>query len=361
MTLRPLRVLLVEDSEDDARMLVRELRRGGYEASWRRVDTAVDLDAALEESWDVILSDYSIPGFGATQAFAAVRSRGLDVPFILVSGTIGEEAAVEAMRSGVHDFVLKDRLARLAPAIGRELTEAAHRADLRRAQSALLRAEKLRALGQMAAGIAHDFKNLLNPLGLHVEVLERALRRAGVERPDVIGTMRDIIRHGVETIDRLRTFSRLEPELIAAYIDVAALAREAIELVRPRLAERDGLALADTIGSTELVRGHASDVVAAIVNLLVNAIEACGPHGRISVRAGSDEGAVWVEVGDNGSGMTADVQARVFEPFFSTKGPQGTGLGLANVFATMQRHGGDIVVDSAPGRGARFTLRFPTK
>jgi signal transduction histidine kinase len=360
MALRPLRVLLVEDSEDDAQIIVRALRHGGFAPEWRRVDDAAGMSAVLGEPWDVILSDYSIPGFGAMQAYALVCERGLDIPFILVSGTVGEEVAVEAMRAGIHDFVLKDRLARLAPAISRELAEASNRSDLRRAEAALMRAEKLRALGQMAAGIAHDFKNLLNPLVLHVEVVDRALRKAGADRPDSIGVMRDIIRRGVETIDRLRTFSRLQPEAIAEYIDPAALAREAIELVRPRLGDHPGVTVIDEVEATGLVRGHATDVIGAIVNLLVNAIEACGERGTITVRAGDDDGGgAWVEVGDNGPGMTAEVQARVFEPFFSTKGAQGTGLGLANVFATVQRHGGEINVESALGRGARFTVRLP--
>jgi signal transduction histidine kinase len=359
MAQRPLRVLLVEDSEDDAQIVVRALRTGGFAPDWQRVDDADGMERALGEPWDVILSDYSIPGFGAMQAFAAVRARGLDIPFILVSGTVGEEVAVEAMRAGIHDFVLKDRLARLAPAISRELAESSNRSDLRRAEAALLRAEKLRALGQMAAGIAHDFKNLLNPLGLHVEVVDRALRKAGAERPDAIGVMRDIIRRGVETIDRLRTFSRLEPEAIAEYIDPAALAREAVELVRPRLGDHPGVTIVDEIEPTGLVRGHGADVIGAIVNLLANAIEACGVRGTITVRTGTGETGAWIVVEDDGPGMTAEVQARVFEPFFSTKGAQGTGLGLANVFATVQRHGAEIQVDSAPGRGARFTLRFP--
>jgi signal transduction histidine kinase len=356
---QPLRVLLVEDSEDDATVVLRELRRGGFDPRWRRVDDAAGLTAALDEPWDVILCDFSMPGFGGMQAFGVVRDRGLDVPFILVSGTVGEEAAVEAMRAGVADFVLKDRLARLTPAIRREMAEAVHRADLRRAEAALLRTEKLRALGQMATGIAHDFKNLLNPLGLHLEIVERALRKAGAERHESIAVMRDIIRRGVEVIDRLRTFSRLDPEPVAEHLDLAAAARDAIELVRPRLGELPGITLVDELGDTGTVRGHAADAVAAIVNLLINAADACGDRGTIAVRTGGDDRAAWVEVVDDGPGMTPEVEARVFEPFFSTKGEHGTGLGLANVFATVRRHDGDVHLHTAPGRGARFTLTFP--
>jgi signal transduction histidine kinase len=351
------RILFVDDSEDDVLVVGRELRRGGIAFESRRVDAAADLRAALDEPWDVVLCDYSMPGFGAMEAFAIIRERAPDVPFIIVSGTIGEERAVEAMRAGVGDFVLKDRLARLVPAIHREIADARRRADLRRAEAALLRNEKLRALGQMSTGIAHDLKNLLNPLGLHVEIVDRALKKAGAERPDAITAIRDIIRRGVETIDRLRTFSRLEPEPFADRVDVAAVAREAIELARPRFS--GALVLHDEVADAGTVRGHGSEVVAALVNLIVNAADACGERGTVTVRTGCDDSAAWVEVADDGPGMPPEVEARVFEPFFSTKGESGTGLGLANVFATMLRHGGEVRLDTAPGRGARFVLRFP--
>jgi len=108
-----------------------------------------------------------------------------------------------------------------------------------------------------------------------------------------------------------------------------------------------------------VVRGHGNEVVGALVNLIVNAADACGERGTVTVRTGRDDGAAWIEVADDGPGMSPEVEARVFEPFFSTKGEQGTGLGLANVFATVQRHGGDVTLVTAPGRGAAFTLSFP--
>src|SRR5262245_39130596 len=99
-----LRVLLIEDSEDDAELLVRELRRGGHDPKWKRVDTREALEAALtEERWDAVFADYSMPRFSAPEAFAVVKARGIDVPFIIVSGTVGEESAVAAMKRGVHD------------------------------------------------------------------------------------------------------------------------------------------------------------------------------------------------------------------------------------------------------------------
>jgi signal transduction histidine kinase len=356
---RPLRVLFVEDSEDDFRILRRELTRGGFALEHRRVEDAAGLAAALDEPWDVVLCDYSLPGFGAMQAFALVQARGLDLPFLIVSGTIGEERAVEAMRAGVHDFILKDRLTRLPAAVEREVKEAASRAARRRAEEALLRTEKLRSLGQMATGIAHDLKNLLNPLGLHLELVDRALRKAQLEPPVAIETMREILRRGVETIDRLRAFGRVDPEPIAETLDLAHATREAIALVRPRLGERPELILREELAEVGTIHARGSEVIGAIVNLIVNAVDACGTRGTITVEVGDGPDGPWVAVADDGPGMTPEVAARVFEPFFSTKGEEGTGLGLANVFATMRRHGGDVLLTTAPARGARFTLRFP--
>ncbi len=135
----PVRVLIVEDSEDDTLLLLRELRRGGYEPVYDRVYTAAGMEAALDDKeWDLVICDHSMPAFDSSAALEILRrSKGLDVPFILVSGRIGEEAAVAAMKSGASDYVMKENLARLGPAIERELREAEERRERRRAQGAL--------------------------------------------------------------------------------------------------------------------------------------------------------------------------------------------------------------------------------
>ena len=138
----PLRLLLVEDSENDALLLVRELTRAGFEPVVERVETAVAMQAALDrQGWDIVLGDYSMPQFGGAAALALLRERGLDVPFIIVSGTIGEERAVAAMKAGASDYVPKDKLKRLVPVVERELREAAGRRERRRAEAALREAE----------------------------------------------------------------------------------------------------------------------------------------------------------------------------------------------------------------------------
>ncbi len=131
----PLRILIVEDSENDALLLLRELRRGGYKPDNERVDTAADMEAALEKrDWDLVISDHSMPSFSSSAALEILQRKGLDLPFIIVSGQIGEDAAVAAMKAGAHDYIMKDNLARLNTAIERELREAEVRRERRQAE-----------------------------------------------------------------------------------------------------------------------------------------------------------------------------------------------------------------------------------
>ena len=139
---KPLRVLIVEDSEDDARLLLRALEHQGYGPVSERVESAEAMAAALDKgTWEVVLCDYSMPGFSAAVALSLLQKAGLDLPFIVVSGTIGEEQAVEMMKAGVHDYILKDNLTRLVPAIERELEEAENRRQRKRAEEAVRKSE----------------------------------------------------------------------------------------------------------------------------------------------------------------------------------------------------------------------------
>ncbi len=134
----PLRLLLVEDSETDAALVLLHLTRGGFDPRITRVETAADFQAALQAGgWDLVIADYNLPAFSGFEALALFQRSGLDLPFLLVSGTVGEEVAVQAMRNGARDYLLKDHLTRLAPAVIRELREARLRADRRAADAAL--------------------------------------------------------------------------------------------------------------------------------------------------------------------------------------------------------------------------------
>jgi len=196
-TRRRLRVLLVEDSQPDALLLTRALERGGFEPITKRVDTAEDLEEALgEQEWDVILCDHAMPHFSAPEALEMVQNHELDVPFVIVSGYIEEETAVAAMKAGAHDYIMKDRLARLVPVVERELREAEVRRARRKSEAELLRAHEelelrverrtadLRAANLKLENVIEERKRLENEL---LEIAENERRRIGFDLHDDLG------------------------------------------------------------------------------------------------------------------------------------------------------------------------------
>lgn len=175
MTNKPLNVLITEDSEDDALLLVRELHRAGYEPIFERVDSPESLSAALpKRPWDLVIADYTMPRFSGTDALEIIKKSGLDAPFIFVSGTIGEDTAVDAMKAGAHDYIMKGNLRRFIPAVERELREAEMRRERRRAEEQVRQQqERIRALHDINLAITStlDLQSVLNLLLEKIDLL----------------------------------------------------------------------------------------------------------------------------------------------------------------------------------------------
>ena len=235
--------------------------------------------------------------------------------------------------------------------------------QLRKTQRALVQAEKLRALGAMAGGVAHDLKNILNPLSLQAQVIERAARKGEIKDiAETVHDMRQVISRGVQTVERLRDYGRQTSESNAGPVDLDHLAREAVVIAKPRLAgsKKKIPRIELELGAPPPLVGLADEILNAVVNLAINAIDAMRDlGGAVTIQTGVEDGRPFVRVSDTGPGMPPEIADHVFEPFFSTKGDQGTGLGLAMVYACMQHHAGSVELDTAVGQGTRFTLRFP--
>ena len=378
MTTR-LSVLLAEDSEDDALLLERELRQGGFEPSIERVDTPKAMTARLDAGdWDIVLADYSMPKFNALEALAIVQDRGIDLPFIIVSGTIGEETAVAAMKAGAHDYLMKDNLARLVPAVSRELRDADERRARREAEEGLESArekamaqDRLAAVGQLAAGIAHDFNNILGSIALLSDLLLLHAKLAG-ENMNRLETIRDQAMRGASLVSQILDFGR-RSILEKHPMDLEPQMRETEKLLARALPE--DIQLEIHFGDDRLiVNAEHTRLQQVFINLALNARDAMPEGGKLTIKFDKiqvEEGlsplrdmppGMWMqaEVSDTGRGIPAEVLPRIFEPFFTTKERgEGTGLGLAQVHGIVKQHDGFIDVTSKQGTGTTFTIYLP--
>ncbi|MGH9490358.1 MAG: hybrid sensor histidine kinase/response regulator [Terriglobales bacterium] len=362
-------VLLIEDSDDDALLILRELRRAGYDPRHVRVDTESALEAALAaRRWQVVISDFRMPALDFDTALRRVRQYDPALPVIIVSGALGEEQAVSAMRSGAQDYVLKDKLVRLGPAVERELREAEQRAAAARAEQErrsleeqLRQAQKMEALGRLAGGVAHDFNNLLMVITGHIALLRAAGPR-------------------LETRDY---FARLDE--VAQSVDrAAALTRQLLAFSRRQVVRLQPLDLDRTVGNLEhllqrligedvdltcelnaggaTVQADPHQIEQILMNLAVNARDAMPLGGKLTFTTSRERGergeVARLQARDTGQGMDAATLARIFEPFFTTK-DTGTGLGLSTVYGIVQQLNGKIWATSQPGQGATFTVELP--
>ncbi len=229
-------------------------------------------------------------------------------------------------------------------------------------------AEKLRSVGQMASGVAHDFNNVLAAIVGRVQLVRMKADRGKLGPEDLDANLEVIERaalDGAETVRRIQEFSRdrnLKPDLQRA--DLNNLVREAVEITRTRWktqAEQGGLRVevVTELGRVPQIACVPSEVREVLTNLIFNAVDAMPEGGTITLSTHSDGGRPCVHVADTGTGMPPEVRERIFEPFFTTKGVKGSGLGLSIVFGIVQRHGGAISVNEEYTRGTEFRIRFP--
>jgi signal transduction histidine kinase len=377
----PLRLLHLEDDPLDAELVATTLIENNIPCQSQLVDTRQAFVAALKEGkMDLILADYSIPGFDGMTALTLARQHRPDVPFLFVSATIGEELAIDAMHQGATDYVLKQRLGRLVPSVQRALRELDDRAERKRAEEALQQSEKqfrqsqkMEAVGRLAGGIAHDFNNLLTIIMGYSQVL---LMELGAEHP-LRGNIEETLKAGgkaASLIRQLLTFSSkqsTDPKVLSLNTAVTSL-----ENMLRRLIGEDVQFVIKLDPKNGRLRADQTQLEQVLVNLVVNARDAMPKGGTITIETAQTEltrspvyhiaplqpgSYVRLTVIDTGCGMDLKTQSHIFEPFFTTKGEgKGTGLGLSTVYGIVTQCGGAIDVTSRVGNGTRFDLYFPS-
>jgi signal transduction histidine kinase len=362
-------VLLVEKSTEDANRVIGHLRAEVGELVFERVENAAQMRAALgKQVWDVVLGDYPTQGFDALQALAIIKEAGLDLPFIIVSGTMGEQAAVEAMYAGAHDFFVKGKLARLLPAIQRERRDLAGRAEHKRLQEERLLLDRLVSIGTLAAGVAHEINN---PLAYVIANIDFALDQlptrdhaANGVIPD-LGEVTQALQQAREGSERIRVTARDlkvfchtdhgEP----TSVDVRRVLESAMTMAWNEIRHR--ARLVKVFANVPRVDANENRLAQVFLNLLINAAQAIpegnAPGNEIKVATWADDGQVIVEISDTGGGIPPDAMPRLFQPFFTTKeAGVGTGLGLAICQGIVTDLGGSISVRSQVGSGTTFRV-----
>lgn len=362
------RILLIEDNPRDAELVRHALRQGGLHCDVLVAPGRTELQERLQERFSAIIADYRLPDLSLTTTLEEVRSRFPDAPFVVISGSTSEEQLLAALRLGADDYLLKDRLARLAAAVTGAMEK--HRLRIERAnaesamqakQEQLLHAQRVESIGRLAGGILHDFNNLITVV---MGSTTLALDEIGQHHPSahLLHQVLAASQRAAELTHQLLAFSRRQSgprqtlnlsEVVSTFAPLAQQMLGANRQLRTDLAP-----------SLPPIHADRVQVEQVLMNLLLNARDAMPKGGTVTVS--SDQATadgrdfVRLRVRDSGIGMSPDIRKQVFDPYFTTKpAGAGTGLGLSTAQAIVHHAGGSITVDSAPHHGTQFEILFP--
>jgi signal transduction histidine kinase len=389
------KVLIVDDEPSNVRLLERILLLSGCKNVKGTTDSRNALGLLLDFEPDIVLLDMNMPhfdGFAVMNQFQAVLDTDVYLPILVLTADITAETKRKALASGAKDFVIKpidqsEVILRIKNLIEnrflhiemqrqnaqleqqvRERTAGLDAAltELRSTQEQVVKQERLRALGMMAGGIAHDFNNALTMVLGYGELLLPWLKQQAAPRETAyLDHMIDAAKDAATVVSRLRDFYRpAENNEIRVPVDLNALVERVVSLTSPKwknkcLADGVQIEVRTSLQDIPYILGNASEVREVLTNLIFNSVDAMPAGGTITVSTQQVSEMVVVAVTDSGSGMTEGERERCLEPFFTTKGEGGTGLGLSVVYGIVQRHGGKIEIESQVGVGTTFSVHLP--
>ncbi|HEX3718906.1 MAG TPA: response regulator [Verrucomicrobiae bacterium] len=364
------RILHLEDSAADAQLIHILMDDEGLRCDVTVAPNKPRFENALTENqFDLILCDHGIPGYDGFSALRFAREIQPLTPIIMLSGMLDDAQAVESLKGGATDYILKQRLARLVPAIRRALHEAEERDEKKKLEAAFLRAQRMDSIGALAGGIAHDLNNALAPVLMSVELLKNCDDEAVRER--FLDVITSSAQRATGMVKQILGFARGHGR--SGPVSVSNVVREMAKILRDTFPKSISISVKSGNEGLWQIPGDATELHQVLLNLCVNARDAMPKGGRLSVSAENarlDEAAaadlktapgpyVLLSVADTGTGIPPEVLPCIFEPFFTTKMPdKGTGLGLSTVAGIVRQHGGCIDIKTELGHGTEFRIYF---
>ena len=358
-----IRVLMVEDDPADVELVLRALRSGGFDPVSDVTQTEVEfLDRIRRNSYDAVLADYNLPTWNGMEAVNVLRREGLDIPVVLVSGSLGERMAVECIKQGAADYVLKDHLTRLPESVRRALREKRLREENRRAQEELTRSN--RDLEQFAYVASHDLQEPLRMVAIYTQLLaERYKGQLDANADKYIQYAMDGALRMQTLVQDLLTFSRVgrggnHPKLTDCNEAVQAGLKNLQASILPSGAQVH-------CGPLPSVLGDSSLLAQVFQNLVGNAIKFRGPEPPLIRVTAERQGKEWVfSVADNGIGIApehAETIFVIFKRLHTCAEYPGSGIGLSICKKIIEQHGGRIWVEPQGGKGATFKFTLPAR
>jgi signal transduction histidine kinase len=393
-TLKEAHILMVDDEVASTCLMINFLNRIGYSKLESINDSTRTFEMIETFMPDLILLDLAMPrmhGFQVLDGLRANRQGEDQIPVLVLTGDATAENKRRALVAGATDVLAKPfdpsevsmrirnllqarflRLEiqeqnRLLEGRVRERTSQLEGAveSLRTAQQQLVQQERLSAFGEMAGGVVHDFSNaLMSVIGYSEMLLSNpAVRGDEATALEYLRIINTAGRDGAHVVSRLRDFYRPRGASdMFEMLDLNEIITQSLALARPRCAKRDidhGIRFETDLDGSATIAGIGAELREVLTNLIFNSVDATPAEGVITLRTKQQDDRVIVEVIDTGVGMSPDVRQRCLEPFFTTKGDFGTGLGLAMVFGIIKRHQGTLELDSEPGKGTTVRLRLP--
>ncbi len=389
------RVLIVDDEPSNIRLLERVLEMFGAAEVKSTTDSRQVLSLYFDFHPDLVLLDLHMPhldGFAVIEQLKAAVPATDYLPILVLTADVTIDTKRRALAAGAKDLVTKPldnfevvlrinnllenrflhmELQKQNQGLEEQVRERTAQledllSELRSTQEHVVKQERLSALGMMAGGIAHDFNNALTMVLGYGELLLPYMLQSGPEREIAyLRHMIDAAQDATHVVSRLREFYRPATcNDVRVPVDLNEIGQQAVSLTSPKWkgkARSDGVQIEvlTNLQATECVAGNASELREVMTNLIFNAVDAMPNGGKIVVTTGMSGHCATVAVSDSGTGMSEEDRARCLEPFFTTKGERGTGLGLSVVYGIIQRHGGTIEITSELGRGTTFIISLP--